>query len=251
MVHRVFALHLGDKRTRQAQFMYRSATDEPMTVSFYFWVVLGGPEPLVFDVGFDAGHAAERGVEDYRDRAALLEALDVRADDITTVVMSHLHWDHWSGYELFPNASFLVQRSEVSFWTDRAPRHDLIMASANRKALEALAGLRSKGRIRMLDGETRLWPGIRIVPVGGHTPGLQILVVDAAERAVILASDALHFYRNYEERRPVQVTMDFPDALDAFDTIGKLAEGNILVAGHDPSDCRRFKELAPGVLAVA
>ena len=125
------------------------------------------------------------------------------------------------------------------------------MASANRKALGALVDLESAGRIRKLNGVEQLWPGLRIVPVGGHTPGLQILTVETENGSVVLASDALHFYENYERRRPVQVTLDFLRALEAFDSIEALAGGNLVVAGHDPADCSRFRQIADGILQIA
>jgi glyoxylase-like metal-dependent hydrolase (beta-lactamase superfamily II) len=250
-MHQVYALHVGSKRTTRSQFLYREPSDGPLVISFYVWVVLGGPEPIVYDVAFDAEHASARGLYEYNDRAAMLKALGIDPDAVKTVVMSHLHWDHWSGHGLFPNATFLVQRSEAAFWTGRATRHALIMESADRKALHALLALDEAGRIRMLDGGKDLWPGLRLVVVGGHTPGLQVLAVDTARGLVVLASDTLHFYENFERRRPVQATLDMPQALEAFDLVAELAGGSLIVAGHDPADCEKFDQVAPGVFKIA
>ena len=106
MNHQVYAIHVGGKHTTRSQFLYRDPSDEPLTISFYFWVVLGGLEPIVFDVSFGAEHAKDRGLESYRDRTNLLKELDLRPQDVRTVVMSHLHWDHWAGYALFRTRRF-------------------------------------------------------------------------------------------------------------------------------------------------
>lgn len=249
-MHQIYALHLGNKSSTRSEFLHRDPSHDPLTISFYFWVVLGGREPLIFDVGFDANHAAARGVQGYRERPAMLDALGVRPAEVRTVVMSHLHWDHWSGYALFANATFLVQSTEVAFWNGPAVRHPLIMYSANQRALEALTNLKVAGRVGVVDGPKELWPGLRIVPLAGHTPGLQGLLVETERGPVMMASDACHFYENYERRRPAQVTMDLPAALDAFDVIHKLA-GDDMIAGHDPSDLRRYAEVAPGVHRIA
>lgn len=251
MKHEVYALHVGDKMTTRCQFLYREASAEPLTISFYFWAVLGGPEPVLFDLGFGAEHAEARGVGAYSDPVELLRELGVSAEDVRTVVVSHLHWDHWSGFERFSNATFLLQRAEAEFWQSRARSQKLIMYSANAAALDQVGSLSAAGRIRLLDGEQQLWPGLRIVPLGGHTPGLQALAVTTAAGTVVLASDALHFYENYERRLPAQVTMDFPRALEAFEIIEGLATPNYVIAGHDSADCTRFSRVADGVFRVA
>ena len=251
MIHEVYALHFGEKLSTRSEFLYRDPSHAPLTISFYIWVVLGGPEPLLYDVGFDAAQGRARSLSDYRDRSELLAHLGLEPAGIKTIVMSHLHWDHWAGYELFPSATFLVQDAEVAFWSGRARRHSLITSSANLAALDAVAALNAAGRVRMLDGAREdLWPGLRIVPLPGHTPGLQALLVETARGPVMLASDALHYLENYRLRRPVQVTMNFPDALDAYDTIAELV-GDDVVGGHDPADRTRFAEVAPGVHRIA
>jgi glyoxylase-like metal-dependent hydrolase (beta-lactamase superfamily II) len=251
-MHKVYALHVGEKRSTRSEFLYRDPSQDPLTISFYFWVILGGPEPIAYDVTFDAEHAKRRGLHAYNDRAELLGQLGLTAASVRTVIMSHLHWDHWSGHGLFPNAEFIVQSAEVAFWTGRTARYDMVMASASRLALEELLRLNFDGRIRMIDGPKELWPGLKIIPVGGHTPGIQILVVDTARGPVVLANDTMHFYENYERRRPVQVTMNMPDALDAFETVKEYAGSEeLIVAGHDPLLRQRYPEVAPGVYQIA
>lgn len=250
--HQVYALHIGDKRTIRSEFLFRDKSQDELIVSFYLWVVLGGPEPVVYDVTFDAEHAKNRGLHLYRDRAELLEKIAIDPVAVRTVVMSHLHWDHWSGHALFPNATFFVQTAEAAFWTSRAVKYDLVMGSATRPSLEALLRLNFEGRIEMIDGAREMWPGLKIIPVGGHTPGIQILVIETERGNVVLANDTMHFYENYEKRRPVQVTMNFPDALDALETV-KLHAGaeELIVAGHDPLLCSRYPEQSPGVYRIA
>lgn len=251
MIHRIYALHLGDKLTTRGEFLFRERSNDPLTISFYLWAVLGGPEPILYDVGFNADHARERSLHVYHERDALLAGVGLAAPDVRTIVMSHLHWDHWSGYEYFSDATFLVQESEVAFWEGPSARHALIASSANLRALAAVEGLRAMDRLRPLPArEHDLWPGLRIVPLSGHTPGLQALLVETERGPVMLASDALHYYENYTKRRPAQVTMDFPGALDAFDRIAALV-GDDVIGGHDPSDTTRFERVAEGVYRIA
>jgi glyoxylase-like metal-dependent hydrolase (beta-lactamase superfamily II) len=251
-MHEIYALHVGDKRTVRSEFLFRERSQDELTVSFYFWVVLGGPEPVLYDVTFDEEHANSRKLHLYRDRTELLAQIGIDPAEVRTVVMSHLHWDHWSGHALFPKAKFIVQSAEAAFWTGRAARYEMVMASATQPSLEALLRLNFEGRIELIDGTHELWPGLMVIPVGGHTPGMQIMVVETERGNVVLANDTMHFYENYEKRRPVQVTMNFPEALDALETVKAHASAEeLIVAGHDPLLCSRFPEQSPGVYRVA
>jgi glyoxylase-like metal-dependent hydrolase (beta-lactamase superfamily II) len=232
MNHEIYALHFGDKRSTRGEFLFRERSQEELIISFYLWVVLGGGEPLVYDVGFDEAQGAARGLHMYRDRTKMLAQIDVDPARVNTVVMSHVHWDHWAGYPLFPNAQFLVQDAEIRFWRGPAARHQLVASSANLQALDAIDTLERSGRIRRLFGRR------------------ETLLVQTAGGPRMLASDALHFFENYRDRKPVQVTMDIPGALDAFDVIAELV-GDDVIGGHDPHDYERFETVAPGILRIA
>jgi len=103
--------------------------------------------------------------------------------DISTVIVTHLHFDHAGGLtrwgadgstpELcFPNAEVVAQRTE---WED---------ALANKSTMhktylpEHLGPIRE--RVRLVEGAAELLPGIRAVPVPGHTWGQQAVVIDGA-----------------------------------------------------------------------
>jgi hypothetical protein len=60
----------------------------------------------------------------------------------------------------------------------------------------ALVAANFAGRVRWVDGEAEIAPGISVHRVGGHTPGMQVVRVATALRYVVLASDASHFYEN-------------------------------------------------------
>jgi glyoxylase-like metal-dependent hydrolase (beta-lactamase superfamily II) len=107
-------------------------------------------------------------------------------------------------------------------------------------------------RIKFLDGDREVYPGLRVHKVGGHTAGLQIVSVETERGTVVLTSDASHFYHNVETRQPVQIITSLPEMLDAFETIHALAgKEKLIVAGHDPLVADRFQQVEPGVIKIA
>ena len=249
----VYALHVGDRDTTRCQFLYRDPSHERLTISFYFWLVLGGAEPIVIDTCFDAAYAKRRGLQSYRDRTELLRQVGVDPREVTTVVMSHLHWDHCAGHALFPRARILVQEREIAFWNGGIMRYAAIASSGSEATLDDLQKPETGNRISAVDGNFRLAPGIDVYRLAGHTPGMQVVTAQTPKGTVVLANDTMHYYENLERRRPVQVTMDMPGALQSLDAVETLAAGNpeLIVPGHDPAVAERFDTIAPGIIRIA
>jgi glyoxylase-like metal-dependent hydrolase (beta-lactamase superfamily II) len=90
-------------------------------------------------------------------------------DQITDVVISHAHWDHLGGIDLFRHATVWIQREEYRYYTTDAWQpggdHDGIDADD----VAELVRLNTAGRLRLIDGDNvELFPGIRAY-IGGAT----------------------------------------------------------------------------------
>ena len=116
-----------------------------------------------------------------------LDALGLRPSDVDLVVLSHLHYDHAGGAELFAKSELVVQRDEYAAAHYPAP----FFASFYYRKNFDLPGY----RWRLLDGDTELAPGLTVLRSDGHTPGHQSLLVglprdragDPVRRRLLLA----------------------------------------------------------------
>jgi glyoxylase-like metal-dependent hydrolase (beta-lactamase superfamily II) len=251
-MYEVYALKYGERDTTACQFFYRETSHDPVTLHYFVWLILGGPHPVLVDVGFREDDAQARGIRNYVSPAAMVDRAGVKADQVPMALITHLHYDHWAGHSLFPGAEFWIQRDEVAFWTGPFARYDAFKQSANVGALTGLVTLNYASRIRMVEGHREVLPGLAVHRVGGHTAGLQIVTVTTARGTVVLTSDASHFYRNVETRQPVQIITNLPEMLAAFETIHALAGAErLIVAGHDPQVADRFKTVEPGIIRIA
>ncbi|WP_405100520.1 MBL fold metallo-hydrolase [Micromonospora sp. NBC_01412] len=119
---------------------------------------------------------------------AELAAAGIDPADVRTVVLTHLHTDHvgWAvtgtaGTPWFGNADYLVQRAELD-----------ALGSVNPELGAGLiAPLRAAGQLRVLDGDTPLTPGVRVLSTPGHTPGHQSVLVDAGDERLLVTGDLL------------------------------------------------------------
>ena len=248
----VYALKYGERDTTACQFFYREASHAPITLHYFVWLILGGPHPILVDTGFLDDDARARGIRNYVSPAAVVERAGVKPGDVPTALITHLHYDHWAGHSLVPRAEYWIQRDEVAFWTGPFGHTPAFRQSANVDALARLVTLNYADRVRIIDGDQPVCPGVRVHRVGGHTAGLQIVTVQTARGTVVLTSDASHFYRNVEKRQPVQIITSLPEMLTAFETIDGLAGAErLIVAGHDPEVADRFTAVEPGIIKIA
>jgi glyoxylase-like metal-dependent hydrolase (beta-lactamase superfamily II) len=251
-MYEVYALKYGERDTTACQFFHRESSHRPLTLHYFVWLILGGPHPILVDTGFLDDDAQARGIRNYVSPAEVVARAGVKPADVPLALITHLHYDHWAGHSLFPNAEFWMQKDEVAFWTGPFVRYPAFGQSANVGALAGLVTLNYAKRIRIIDGDREILPGIRVHRVGGHTAGLQIVSVQTARGPVVLTSDASHFYHNVETRQPVQIITNLPEMLTAFETIHALAgPERLIVAGHDPQVAERFTPVEPGIIRIA
>ena len=107
--------------------------------------------------------------------------------DVTAIVLTHLHTDHigWAvpADSPFTRARVVVQRADVEAYA--AARQ------WSRQQEVLLDPLREQGRLDVVDGDTTLSPGVRIVSTPGHTPGHQSVLVESGEESVLITGDLL------------------------------------------------------------
>ena len=127
--------------------------------------------------------------------AEVLRANGVNIEDVEILINTHLHYDHCFNNRLFTKAKIFVQRREMQYAISPLPSGVMHYESSQR-------GMRPSWfegyeRIVPVDGDKTLFPGIRLVTLPGHTPGLQGVVVQTAKGRCLIASDLLNLYENW------------------------------------------------------
>jgi glyoxylase-like metal-dependent hydrolase (beta-lactamase superfamily II) len=174
----------------------------------------------------------------------------IRAEDISDIIVSHIHWDHFDGADLFPNARIWIQKDEIEYYVDSAggARNRTIQ----RDDAAMLHGFRAAGRLHAVTGDAQeIIPGITVYTGGKHTFQSQYAGVRTAAGIVVLASDNAYLYENFDKRVPIAQTLDRASNLAAQDRMLKIAaHPRLVVPGHDPAVFSRFPIVAPGVARI-
>lgn len=229
-----YATHQG-RRSAENYLGHDPHDNKAMPLDFYFWLIRNDQRMVVIDTGFKPALAAKRGRTYLGEPTALLKKLGVCADEVTDVVISHMHYDHAGNLDAFPAATFYIQEAEMSFCTGRCMCHGAMRGPFEpQDVAEAIFRL-FEGRIRFVNGSADLYPGVELHQAGGHTPGLQVVRVASERGWIVLASDAAHYWDNLRSRRPFPIVASVPDMIESYARIEHLADGPLhIVPGHDP-----------------
>lgn len=233
----VYAVKYADRnaRTRADSFIFDDNHDAPHAMDYFMWLLRRGPEVILVDTGYDADEAAARGRPIRQNPVAALAPFGIGPEDVSDIIVTHLHYDHAGGLHLFPHARLHLQAAEMAYATGPCMCHDTLrMPFTAGHVCEAIRRLYS-GKITFYDGEAEVAEGVTVHCIGGHSRGLQCVRVRTQAGWLVLASDAAHFYENFMARKPFPIVVDLQDMLDGFATLERLASSpRLIVPGHDP-----------------
>ncbi|MFB2579682.1 N-acyl homoserine lactonase family protein [Herbiconiux sp. P15] len=225
--------------------------DAPIGMDYFVWVARNENRTVLFDTGFSVQGGANRNRTFVAEIPDVYAALGVDMAAEQTLVVTHAHYDHIGNLAAFPNARIVIAQSELDFWLSAMADRAQFAWSTEPEELDALRTALEEGRVTAFEGSIEVAPGIEVIEVGGHTPGQAIARIATSEGEVLLASDALHYYEEFEEDMPFAYVADLPAMYAGFDRIRELLDGGVqhLVSGHDPDTLTRFTMVREGPLA--
>ena len=154
--------------------------------------MIKGPHgTFVVDTGFDEAAAKERSRKIIHPVGEGLKALGVDPDKVEHVIATHMHWDHAGNYDLFPNARYHIQDTEMAYATGRCMCHQMLRIPFSESDVHAMVSKVFAYRVEFHDGVDELAPGITVHKIGGHSKGLQCVRVKTKRGYVVLASDCM------------------------------------------------------------
>ncbi len=242
----IYALrYASTDRLRSQNFIVRDEHDGPMPLDFFVWLLRAPGRLVLVDTGFGEESARSRERRLRRCPIAALAALGVAPEDITDVVITHLHWDHAGNLGKLPNARFHIQDAEVSYATGRCMCHASMRQAYSVQDVTDLIRHVYADRVIFHNGDADIAPGVKLILIGGHTQGLQSVKVKSARGQVVLASDASHYYENMETGRPFPIVYNVADMLDGHRRVRAEADSaDHVIPGHDPQVLERYPLVA-------
>lgn len=231
--YKVTALNTGSLGVDKAAMTYMSGFGQKITLPVWIAAVEGNGHKMLIDTGIRYHDKWDRELnpcwrEDDEDIERALIEIGWKVSDIDIVINSHLHYDHAENNLMFPNAHFVVSRTEWEYaknpipsqrklydfsWTDESVTHMNYQLIAT--------------------DDFDLMPGLRIIQTPGHSKGHQSVLLQTQEGLLCVAGDAACLPESFWRPTPPGGATSIEDGFNSLERIRESAE--MVFMNHDPN----------------
>jgi len=224
---------------------------------FMVWLIKGNNgKNILVDAGFigDIEEAKNYSLENYQRPDSILTKVGLRAEEITDIILTHPHWDHMDGIDLFPNAQVWIQKDDFNYFIGTAWQSNANHGGFNKRDVIKLVNANLSGKLTLVDGDNKeIIPGIKVYTGSRHTFNSQYVLVESGTDKIIIASDNIYTYYNLEHLKsaPKNSTFDTEGYVNAMKRMKTLASDiKFIIPGHDGLLFSRFPLIADGVIKI-
>ena len=224
-----------------------------LDIAMMVWLVKGNGKTIVVDSGFYHDHFfKDWKVKDFIKPSEALSGMGVKPEDVTDVIITHMHWDHADGMDLFPKARIWIQKDEYIYYTGEAWQQRRTHGGIDPEDVLTIVKLNIEGRVGLVNGDDQeIIPGVRCYTGGKHTFQSQFVSVETKAGKAVLASDNLYLYENMDKHVPIASTLDADSNLRAQDRMKQIAASpRLIIPGHDPAVFEKFPKVSERIVRI-
>jgi glyoxylase-like metal-dependent hydrolase (beta-lactamase superfamily II) len=224
-----------------------------LDIAMTIWLLRGNGRNILVDSGFyHERFFKDWHVTDFTKPSDTLKGVGLKPEDITDLIITHMHWDHADGVDLFPNARIWIQKDEWEYYAGEAWQSKKTHGGIDEDDVLTLVKLNMQGRVSLVSGDAQeIIPGVTCYTGGKHTYQSQYVGVQTKAGTVVLASDNMYLYENLDKHVPIAATLDAASNLRAQDRMKQIASRpDLIIPGHDPEVFKKFPNWAQGVAEI-
>ena len=198
----------------------------------YTWYIEGTGKHILVDTGASGEVMRQRGhpEEDVLSPVEALKKVGTSPEEIDIVIQTHLHPEHIGYGYLYKNAKFIIQKAELDFARNPHP-----LFNRTFRGLDEV----SKGvNFEIVEGDTQIAEGLRVLLTPGHTPGGQSVMVDTEKGKAIISGmcsirENFDPPKEFKQYQPVIVPGVHTDLFDVFNSMMRIKkEADIVIPLH-------------------
>ena len=224
-----------------------------LDIAMMVWLIKGNGRNILVDSGFYRDQFFKQwDVKDFVKPSEAVTQAGVKPEEITDVIITHMHWDHADGMDLFPKAKIWIQKDEYTYYTGEAWQQPRTHGGIDPDDVMAIVKVNTQARVALVNGDAQeIIPGISCYTGGKHTWQSQYVSVETRAGKIVLASDNMYLYENLDKHLPIAATLDADSNLRAQDRMKQIAANpRFIVPGHDPAVFEKFPKIAERVVRI-
>ncbi len=223
------------------------------------------PRIMLVDCGFRSGDSMTGSrFQNIEMPEAVLAKTGFRPEQVDTLILTHLHFDHAGNFAAFPNARLIVQRREYERWLEviasvpdlSLGKQHWALSSMDVEVIGLFQQAVKDGRVTLLDGDAEVAPGVFCrLAADTHTFGSQWVEVSTPQGPYVIAGDCVYWYANIERMWPPGYIQGNPwNLMAAYERLKAVVGPQQLeriVPGHDMQVFTRHRNWLSGLNPVA
>jgi len=251
--YQVFAINICNEGRYSAKGSIIGAGNaDSIDVCNMFWLIKGSHRKYILvDAGFID---STKSSKNYVRPDSLLQDFGISSGEISDIIITHPHVDHIGGITLFPDATIWMQEDDYNYFIGPAWEEKGYNFGFDKNDVKNIVAVNSQGRLRLITGDSiEIMPDIRVFTGSRHTFENMYLLVNSNSKRnkILLASDAIWFYMNYEKLRPITVCMDTTSYINAMKRMSSLVVNtNLIIPGHDYKVFSKFYKVSDRIVRI-
>ena len=219
----------------------RNRLGDPVQIAANTYAYRTGDRTFLFDAGAGKSDFITKAFPTASKLPDDLDAAGVAPEEVTDIIITHMHPDHIGGLAVgdraaFPNARIHIAAAEWNFWN--AKDFETAAPDAMRPMVAAVQHLSKaiETNVALHSGAADFGDGVSVIPAPGHTPGHTAIVLDGGRDRLVLVGDLtvheeVHFaHPKYGWALDIDSDLAVTSRKRLLDMIS--AEGLILGAAH-------------------
>ncbi|WP_276503511.1 N-acyl homoserine lactonase family protein [Terrimonas pollutisoli] len=251
--YNIFALaYTGYNKMPVSQIAVGATGNDSITGCAMVWLLKGNNGRIVLiDAGF-TDTAQYPFFSDYVRPDIVLQKINITPEDITDLIVTHPHFDHIGGIDLFPNAMVWMQKDDFDYFVNAAWQKNGFTTGLNKKDVNKLIQKSIDGKLTLVKGDSiEIIPGIKVFIGSRHTYESQYILVKGTSGNTIIASDNIWYYYNLEHLLPIPLTFDPKGYVNSMVRMKRLvSDSALIIPGHDALIFSKFPKVAEKVVKI-
>jgi len=219
-------------------------------VDYMVWVIKNKEKVILVDAGFTRQSMQEDMI--FTSPDTTLQKLSIKPEDITDIIITHPHWDHIGGIELFPNAMIWMQKEDYNYFVGEAWQKEGNNLGFYAYDVQKLVKKNTDKKLTLVKGDNlEILPGIKVFTGSKHTFESQFVAVGNDNDRVIIASDNCWFYYNVEKMFSIPFTFDQSAYIASLKRMKEMVKDpKYIIPGHDPLIFSKFPKVSETVVKI-